>query len=81
MAEKKILFTKCRLLPNGCALDEEYNIVLGSDIHDIHVDGFHKSSHDGLWGFWNAEASKINDWNGAFDYNPYVGRLPPGVDP
>ena len=30
MAEKKILFTKCRLLPNGCALDEEYNIVLGS---------------------------------------------------
>ena len=58
-----------------------YKIVLGSDIHDIHVDVFHKSSHDGLWGFWNAEASKINDWNGAFDYNPYVGRLPPGVDP
>ena len=30
MAEKKILFTKCRLLPNGCALDEEYNITLGA---------------------------------------------------
>ena len=30
MAEKKILFTKCRLLPNGCALDEEYDIVQGA---------------------------------------------------
>ena len=30
MAEKKILFTKCRLLPNGCALDEEYNITQGA---------------------------------------------------
>ena len=30
MAEKKIFFTKCRLLPNGCALDEEYDITLGA---------------------------------------------------
>ncbi len=30
MAEKKILFTKCRLLPNGCALDEEYDITQGA---------------------------------------------------
>ena len=30
MAEKKIFFTKCRLLPNGCALDEEYEITLGA---------------------------------------------------
>ena len=30
MAEKKIFYTKCRLLPNGCALDEEYDITLGA---------------------------------------------------
>ena len=30
MAETKILFTKCRLLPNGCALDEEYDITQGA---------------------------------------------------
>ena len=30
MAEKKIFFTKCRLLPNGCALDEEYDITQGA---------------------------------------------------
>ena len=30
MAEKKIFYTKCRLLPNGCALDEEYEITLGA---------------------------------------------------
>ena len=57
-----------------------YKISLGSDIHDIHVDVFHKSSHDGLWGFWKNEANKINDWNSCFEYNPYAGRLPPGVE-
>ena len=56
-----------------------YKIALGSDIHDIHVDVFHKSSHDGLWGFWKNESNKITDWNSCFDYNPYAGRLPPGV--
>ena len=30
MAEKKIFYTKCRLLPNDCALDEEYDITLGA---------------------------------------------------
>ena len=30
MAETKILFTKCRLLHNGCALDEEYDITQGA---------------------------------------------------
>ena len=57
-----------------------YKIALGSSIHDIHVDVFHKSSHDGLWNFWKAEANKIDDWNVLFDYNPYVGRLPPGFE-
>ena len=57
-----------------------YQIALGSDIHDIHVDVFHKSSHDGLWEFWVKQASEMSDWNGIFDFNPYAGRLPPGVE-
>ena len=57
-----------------------YKISLGSDIHDIHVDVFHKSSHDGLWNFWQTESKKIDDWSTMFDYNPYAGRLPPGFE-
>ena len=57
-----------------------YKIDLGSDIHDIHVDVFHRSSHDGLWQFWRNESSDIKDWNQFFDYNPYLGRLPPGLE-
>ena len=30
MSETKILFTKCNLLPNGCSLEEQYNIVAGA---------------------------------------------------
>ena len=57
-----------------------YKIELGSDIHDIHVDVFHKSSYDGLWQFWRADSQNIEDWNQFFDYNPYAGRLPPGFE-
>lgn len=55
-----------------------YKIALGSDIHDIHVDVFHKSSHDGLWNFWKNQAIDMN-WTEAFDYDPFIGRLPPGI--
>ena len=55
-----------------------YKIDLGSDIHDIHVDVFHRSSHDGLWQFWKNESADIKDWNELFDYDPYFGRIPPG---
>ena len=57
-----------------------YKIELGSDIHDLHVDVFHKSSYDGLWQFWRADSQDIEDWNQFFDYNPYAGRLPPGFE-
>ena len=30
MAESKILFTKCNLIPNGCSLTEQYDIVAGA---------------------------------------------------
>ena len=55
-----------------------YKIELGSDIHDIHIDVFHKSSYEGLWNFWKNDASSIEDWDGLFDYDPYFGTLPPG---
>jgi len=55
-----------------------YKIELGSDIHDIHVDVFHKSSYEGLWNFWKNDASSIEDRDGLFDYDPYFGTLPPG---
>ena len=56
-----------------------YKIALGSDIHDIHIDVFHKSSHDGLWQFWRNQSTDVK-WNEMFDYNPYAGRLPPGFE-
>lgn len=55
-----------------------YKIALGSDIHDIHVDVFHRSSHDGLWQFWQNNAVDMK-WNEFFDYDPFIGRLPPGM--
>ena len=57
-----------------------YKVELGSDIHDIHVDVFHKSSHNGLWNFWKTQAIDIPDWSVIFDYDPYFGTLPPGFE-
>ena len=55
-----------------------YKIELGSSIHDIHIDVFHRSSYEGLWNFWRNQASDMEDWNRIFDYDPFFGRLPPG---
>ena len=56
-----------------------YRIELGSDIHDVHIDVFHKSSHEGLWQFWRNQAAD-QDWNALFEFNPYYGTLPPGFE-
>ena len=56
-----------------------YRIELGSDIHDIHVDVFHKSSHAGLWQFWRNQAAD-QDWDALFEFNAYYGTLPPGYE-
>ena len=56
-----------------------YKIDLGSDIHDIHVDVFHRSSHDGLWNFWKTNAID-QEWGKIFEYDPYMGTLPPGFE-
>ena len=54
-----------------------YKIDLGSDIHDIHIDVFHKGSYTGLWEFWRSSAPLIEDWMPYFDYDPFYGTLPP----
>jgi GR25 family glycosyltransferase involved in LPS biosynthesis len=57
-----------------------YKIELGSSIHDDHVDTFHRKSYEGLWQFWKNESNKITDWGNMFEYNPFLGTLPPGME-
>jgi len=57
-----------------------YKIELGSSIHDIHINVFHKTSYEGLWQFWRNESTNIDDWNPIFVYDPYFGRIPPGYE-
>ena len=57
-----------------------YKIALGSDIHDMHVDVYHRNCHDALWNFWRNDANMVEDWNQFFELNPYLGRLPPGFE-
>lgn len=56
-----------------------YKIELGSSIHDVHVNTFHKSSYEGLWNFWKQQAPGIENWESYFSVDPYQGTLPPGV--
>ena len=57
-----------------------YKIELGSSIHDIHVNVFHKSSHEGIWQFWKSQAPMVENWDTYFDYDPYFNRIPPGFE-
>jgi len=57
-----------------------YKIELGSSIHDDHIDVFHRSSHEGLWDFWKNQAVNVNNWSSLFEYDPYLGTLPPGFE-
>ena len=53
-----------------------YKIELGSTIHDIHVNVYHRSSHDAIWDFWKNGAIDL-DWRGnMFHYDPFAGRIP-----
>lgn len=54
-----------------------YKIDMGSDIHQEHIDMFHRSSHEGLLKWWAEQAPLIEDWRMLFDYDPYYGQLPP----
>ena len=57
-----------------------YQIELGSDIHDLHVDVYHKNCHDGLWQFWRNEANTVENPEQLYHLNPYLGTLPPGFE-
>ena len=57
-----------------------YKIELGSSIHDIHINVFHKTSYEGLWQFWRNESVNVTDWSGLFSYDPYFNRIPPGFE-
>ena len=57
-----------------------YKIELGSSIHDIHINVFHKTSYEGLWQFWRNQAPDVSDWNALFSYDPYFNRIPPGFE-
>ena len=53
-----------------------YKIELGSTIHDIHINVYHRSSHDAIWNFWKNNATDL-DWTGnLFQYDPFAGRIP-----
>lgn len=56
-----------------------YKIELGSSIHPEHIEIFHRNSHDGILNFWVNEANKIENPETLFNYDPYLGRMPPGV--
>ena len=57
-----------------------YKLELGSSIHDIHIDVFHKSSYEGIWQFWKAQSQEVDNWDQYFNYDPYFGRIPPGFE-
>lgn len=56
-----------------------YRLDLGSSIHPEHIDIFHRNSYNGISNFW-VESNKIEDWKTLFNWNAYLGRLPPGYD-
>ena len=54
-----------------------YKIEMGSSIHGDHVEVFHRSSHDGLTNFWKNDSNRVENWDELFDYDPFMGSLPP----
>mgnify|MGYP001161167848 FL=1 len=57
-----------------------YKLDLGSDIHDIHIDVYHRNCHDGLWQFWRNEVNQVENPVQIVQLNPYFGTLPPGFE-
>ena len=51
------------------------NLDLGSDIHQEHIDAFHRKSMEYTKGFWKNTAPNI-ELDVLFNYDPYYGRMP-----
>ena len=59
-----------------------YKIELGSSIHDIHINVYHRSSYEALWSFWKDTAPNMTEsnWDDIFQFDPYFATLPPGFE-
>ena len=51
-----------------------YKVELGSSIHPEHVDVFHKSNHEALWGYWSQQGASMTIAD-QMNYDPYLGRI------
>ena len=51
-----------------------YNVKFESNIHQEHIDAFHRGSHDSLKRFWKRHGPHI-DIKDYMDYNPYLYRV------
>jgi hypothetical protein len=54
-----------------------YKIEMGSSIHPEHIEVFHKGSHDGILSHWREQLAQMEDQSQLFNYDPYLGRIPP----
>ena len=54
-----------------------YKIEMGSSIHPEHIEVFHKGSHKGILDHWRENLAQMEDQNVLFEYDPYLGRIPP----
>ena len=54
-----------------------YKIELGSSIHPDHIEVFHKGSHQGILDHWRENLAQMEDQSQLFNYDPYLGRIPP----
>ena len=52
-------------------------IEMCSSIHPEHIEVFHKVSHKGILDHWRENLAQMEDQNFLFDYDPYLGRIPP----
>jgi len=51
-----------------------YKTELGSSIHPVHVDAFHKQNYDAITNYWEHNGSNINIKE-FMDYDAYLGRV------
>ena len=51
-----------------------YKVELGLSIHPEHVEVFHKSNHEALWGYWAQQGASMTIAQ-QMDYDPYLGRI------
>ena len=54
-----------------------YKIEMGSSIHPEHIEVFHKGSHEGILSHWRDQLAQMEDQSELFNYDPYLGRIPP----